>query len=115
MIHKQGKHEGCSSSGFGWSFSEFIWIVCPPHLLSADYPEYVIPFIGLPVNSTGLTSMPLPDGNVGFNVDPSTENTADVQWVEVMSKSDSTMLIVHLAGRLKTCFASSVITVANLA
>ncbi|KAH9810383.1 hypothetical protein DFH28DRAFT_985768 [Melampsora americana] len=75
MIHKQGKHEGCSSSGFGWSFS-------------------------LPVNSTGLTSMPLPDSRVGFNVNPNTENTAEIQWVEVMSKSDSTMLIVHLAAGL---------------
>lgn len=77
IIHKQGKHEGCSPSGFGWSFS-------------------------LPVNSTGLTSMPLPDSTVGFNIDPSTANTADIQWVEVMSKSDSTMLVVHLAAGISS-------------
>lgn len=71
LVHKQGKHSGCSPSGFGWSFS-------------------------VPVNQTGLAGMPMPDSSLGFNVDPNTQNTADITWVEVMSPSQSTILLVHL-------------------
>ncbi|EFP79811.2 uncharacterized protein PGTG_06132 [Puccinia graminis f. sp. tritici CRL 75-36-700-3] len=77
MIHNSGKNRGCSRPGFGWTFS-------------------------LPVNSTGLAGVPLPNSTIGFNVDQS-ENTSDQVWVEVMSKSQSHLLVTHvLAGIMAT-------------
>lgn len=77
MVHNSGKHQGCSRAAIGWTFS-------------------------LPVNNTGIAGMPLPNGTIGFNVDPS-ENTNDLLWVQVVSKSQSTLLVTHIsAGILLT-------------
>jgi len=57
---------------------------------------------GVPVNSTGLAGIPLPNSTIGFNVAPS-ENTNDQVWVEVMSTSQSHLLVTHaIAGVLAT-------------
>lgn len=77
MLHGMGKNKGCSPAGVGWTFS-------------------------LPVNSTGLAGIPLPNSTIGFNVDPS-ENTNDQVWIQVMSSSQSHLLITHaIAGILAT-------------
>lgn len=69
MVHKQGKHHGCSSATIGWSFS-------------------------LPVNSTGLAGIPLPDSD-SFGVNNPSDGNG-VTWVQVMTKSQSIFLLIHL-------------------
>ncbi|MBW0542470.1 hypothetical protein O181_082185 [Austropuccinia psidii MF-1] len=77
IIHNSGKHRGCSSAAYGWSFS-------------------------VPVNNTGLAGMPLPNSTLGFNMDSSVDSDG-LTWVQVMSKSQSQVLIVHVvAGLLAT-------------
>jgi len=77
ILARTGKNKGCSGPGVGWTFS-------------------------VPVNSTGLAGIPLPNSTIGFNVAPS-ENTNDQVWVEVMSTSQSHLLVTHaIAGVLAT-------------
>ncbi|CAH7687165.1 hypothetical protein BY996DRAFT_4585369 [Phakopsora pachyrhizi] len=76
IVHKQGKHGSCSSATFGYSFS-------------------------VPVNSTGLAGMPLPDsGSLGVNVSPGAVAGSDITWVEVMTSSQSSILAVHIVAAL---------------
>lgn len=77
ILQHMGKNKGCSGPAVGWTFS-------------------------VPVNSTGLAGIPLPNSTIGFNVAPS-ENTNDQVWVEVMSSSQSHLLVTHaIAGVLAT-------------
>ncbi|KAH9441487.1 hypothetical protein MJO28_015485 [Puccinia striiformis f. sp. tritici] len=72
IVSRQGKHRVCSGANFGWSFS-------------------------VPVNSSGLAGIPNPNSTtIGVNVQATSENTPDLIWLQVMSKSQSHLLVTHV-------------------
>jgi len=79
LVHDMGSHAGCSSSHVGWTYS-------------------------LTRNSTGITSFAWPNTTLGVNTLEGGDDGMGGTYVQVMSSSQSSILIIHMISGIVPAF-----------